>query len=266
MTTLAIILARSGSTGLPDKCVLPLCGRPVLAFTIGHAQQSRYVDEIILTTDSARAGMIGQAAGIEVVQRPDPLATDTARVDDAVRHAVRQYETDAHDQADVVVVLYGNVPIRADGIVDRCVDHLVKTGADSVRTVVSASKQHPDWMHRLEDDRMTCYRPNSIDRRQDLEPVVYHDGAVIVIRRESLFAPETADDPHAFFGRDRRAVVQQADDSVDIDTLADFYLAEAILRVRNEAAWADRPTGASRRPAVTAAISHRSPGHERVYG
>jgi len=262
MNVLAVVLSRAGSKGLPNKCVLPLCGQPVLAHAIGHAQQSRYVDEIILTTDSARAAAIGRSAGVWVVDRPPELATDSAPVVAAVRHAVDQYEQATASPSDVIVILYGNVPVRADGIIDRCVDHLLATGCDSVRTVAPVTKRHPDWLHRLDGDRMAQFRPNSIDRRQDLEPLYYHDGSVVVVRRAGLGGPEADEDPHAFLGRDRRAVVQQEEDTVDIDTLADFYRAEALIRARNEAVLPEPPTAGSRRPPFTAAIAYAS-GYER---
>jgi CMP-N,N'-diacetyllegionaminic acid synthase len=262
MRTLAVIMARAGSKGLPDKCVLPLCGRPVIAYTVEHAQEARLVDAIVLTTDSETAKAIGRSAGIMVIDRPPELATDSASVADTVRHAVEAYEHQAERKVDVVVVLYGNIPIRAAGIIDRCVDHLVETGSDSVRTVAPVTKQHPDWIHRLEDDRLIQFRPNTIHRRQDLEPLYYHDGAVLVVRRDNLFVPEAYDNPHVFFGQDRRAVVQGGNDSVDIDTLADFYHAEALIRASSESLSGERPTAGSRRPPFTAAVIHEA-AHER---
>jgi CMP-N,N'-diacetyllegionaminic acid synthase len=234
MHALAVILARAGSKGLPNKCALPLCGRPMIAYTIGHAQAARRLNDIVLTTDSAPAQTVGRSMGVRVVQRPAELATDTARVDDSVRHAVLWYENATGRAVDAVVILYGNIPVRAPDSIDRCIECLERTGCDSVRTVAPVSKQHPDWIHRLEGDRMVQFRPNSIHRRQDLEPLYYHDGAVIAVTRRSLLAPETAGDPHAFFGKDRRAVIQREDDAVDVDTRADLYRAEAMLRAMNE--------------------------------
>lgn len=247
MHTLAVIMARAGSKGLPDKCVLPLCGQPVIAYTVGHARQSRLVDGIVLTTDSVQAQRVARAMSVEVVERPPELAVDTAPVDAAVRHAVLSYERSFGQPVDAVVILYGNIPVRAPDAIDRCVEHLGQTGCDSVRTVVPVSKQHPDWLHRLDGDRMVQFRRNNIDRRQELEPLYYHDGAVIAVTRGSLFAPETAGDPHAFFGRDRRAVLQAEEDSVDIDSRADFYRAEGILRFRSELNSVEPPTGGTRR-------------------
>lgn len=234
MNTLAVIMARAGSKGLPDKCCLPLCGQPVIVYTIGHAQQSRLVSHIVLTTDSRPAQALGRSMGIEVLVRPPELAVDTARVDDVVRNAVEQYERRSGHKVDAVVILYGNIPVRADGIIDRCIEHLAATSCDSVRTVAPVTKQHPDWIHRLDGDRMEQFRVNSIHRRQDLDPLYYHDGAVIAVTRTSLFNTQTLKDPHGFFGRDRRAVVQRSEDSVDIDTAVDFYQAEAMIRARGE--------------------------------
>jgi len=254
MTTVAVILARAGSRGLPDKCVLPLCGRPVLAYTISHAQQSQLVDSVVLSTDSPRAAAIGETAGVYVVDRPPELAGDTATSQDATRHAVQTYEADVGEQADVIVVLGGNVPIRAEGVIDRCVEHLIRTGCDSVQTVSAVGKYHPDWMYRVVDSRMLQYRSNKIVRRQDLEPLHCLDGAVLVVRRDQLMASQMNSDPTTYLGQDRRAIVQD-EETVDIDTAADFYRAEALLRVRSESLFADVPTAGSRRPPFTAAFN-----------
>ncbi len=261
MAVLGVILARAGSKGLPDKCVLPLAGRPVIVYTFQHARQSRRLTDTLLTTDSARAAALARAEGITVVERPPELATDTARVDDVVRHAVSAWESARSAIADIVVVLYGNVPVRADGVIDRCIDLLLSSGCDSVRSVAPVTKQHPDWIHRLEGDRLIQFRPNSIHRRQDLEPLYYHDGAVVVVTRRALFAAAGQPDPHAFFGADRRAIVGREEDTVDIDTPADFYRAEAAIRLRAEAI-AKRPAGGSAAPSFTAVLNCGS-GHEQ---
>lgn len=236
MHTLAVILARGGSKGLPNKALRPLCGRPVLAYTIDHARAAGLVDAVVLTSDAEAILDLARREGVLAVRRPAELATDTATVDAAVRHAVRWYER-RHAPVDAVIILYGNVPIRAEGIIDRVVKHLHKTGCDSVRTLTPISKLHPDWLHRLDGDVMTQYRPNSIYRRQDLEPLYYHDGSVIAVTRASLFTrPAHPGDFHAFFGCDRRGIVQPHEhDTVDVDTLTDLYLAEAILRRRRDA-------------------------------
>ncbi|MEE8170465.1 MAG: acylneuraminate cytidylyltransferase family protein [Phycisphaerae bacterium] len=228
---LAVIPARAGSKGLPGKCVASLCGRPLIEYTIDHAVAAGCLGGICVTTDSAIAAGVAEQRGVFVVHRPAELATDQAPVDAAVRHAVESFEH-ANDgfHSDVVVILYASIPIRAPGLVDRAVTHLIQTGADSVRSVAPVGKHHPDWLHRLDGDRMQQFRPNHIHRRQDLDPLYYHDGAVIAVTRAALYSPPRApDDHHAFFGQDRRAIIQSPDDAIDVDTELDLIVAEALL-------------------------------------
>lgn len=237
MTVLGVILARAGSKGLPNKCMRDLLGKPVIAYTFDHVAASQRLTAAVLTTDSAPAKALAREFGIAVIDRPPELATDTAPVDAATRHAVEHWSREHQVGVDVVVLLYGNVPVRADGLIDRAVDHLIDTGADSVRTVAAVTKHHPDWLHRLQQDRMTQFRPNSIHRRQDLEPLYYHDGAVAVVTSAALFeALSSPGDHQAFLGRDRRALIQEPEDAVDIDEPIDLFIAEAILRAKRAGA------------------------------
>jgi CMP-N,N'-diacetyllegionaminic acid synthase len=253
MSVLSVILARAGSQGLPRKCLRPLCGRAVVEYTFDHALESRSTDAVVFSTDSSEAARLGEARGIEWIERPDELASDTAPVDAAARHAVEVFEHRHPARVHVVVLLYGNVPVRPAGIVDRGIELLVATGADSVRTVVPVGRHHPDWMVRLHGDRVTPHRPNSHYRRQDLEPLYAIDGALAAVTRDALFgAAQTPEDHQAFLGQDRRAIVVSPDETVDIDELLDLYLAEAILRMRDA-----ESGGAVRGPGVPAVTSTR---------
>ncbi len=141
------------------------------------------------------------------------------------------------EAVDAVVLLYGNIPVRRVELIDEAVEKLIATGADSVRSVAPVTKQHPDWVHRLDGDRMVQFRPNSIYRRQDLEPLYYHDGAIVVVTRAALFAAlKTPEDKQAFLGRYRRAIICSPEDAVDVDTAVDLFFAEAVLRRQSDEA------------------------------
>ncbi len=245
MEILGIILARAGSKGLPDKCVRELRGRAVIEYTFEHAVASRRLSAVVLSTDSAPAKELARKFGIEVIDRPAELATDTATVDAAGRHAVESWESRHGNHVDAIVLLYGNVPVRGPGLIDRAIDHLLRTRCDSVRTVAPVGKFHPDWTFRLDGDRMIPYRPNSIYRRQDLEPLFYLDGAIAVLTREALFnALKTPADHQAFLGHDRRAIIQRPGDAVDIDARLDLLIAEAVLLSQSEGALGQTGSGA----------------------
>jgi CMP-N-acetylneuraminic acid synthetase len=88
-------------------------------------------------------------------------------------------------------------------------------------------------MARLTGDRVEPYLPGSIHRRQDLEPLFFHDGAIVAVTRASLLRQlDHPEDPHAFFGVDRRAIPTKSGETVEIDQEMDLFLAEAILRAR----------------------------------
>jgi len=154
-------------------------------------------------------------------------------VQDVLLHAMHSIEQRSSFRADAIVTLYGNLPVRGEGVIDRAIAKLIETGCDSVRSFCPVGKWHPAWMSRLNGDVVEPLQPGSIHRRQDLPPLYLHDGAVVAVTRAALLRGEAnADDPHAFFGTDRRGIETAADETVEIDQLRDLYWAEAVLRQR----------------------------------
>ncbi|QDU35431.1 CMP-N,N'-diacetyllegionaminic acid synthase [Poriferisphaera corsica] len=229
MNTLAIILARAGSQGLPNKNGLILAGKPMLQYTFDHALASTSITHTILSTDGPHLAQIAKHNNIPTILRPDDLATSTATVDAAARHALTEYEKQTSLTFGCIAILYGNVPVRPHDLTDRAINKLTETNCDSVQSVYPVEKNHPYWMKRVDDDsRLLMYQDNNIYRRQDLPPVYMLDGGVIALTRQSL-QTTSPDQPHAFLGSDRRAIITQPHDVVDIDTAIDLKIAEAIL-------------------------------------
>ncbi len=236
MNTLGIILARAGSVGLKNKHLLPLLGRPVLSYTLEHATSAATLTRTVVTSDCPEVRSLGVYADLTAIARPAELATSDASVQDVLLHALDRVESAGDFRADAVVVLYGNVPVRGDGVIDRAVDLLYRTGCDSVRSFCPVGKWHPAWMASLEHDKVVAVQQGSIHRRQDLTQLFLHDGAVVAVSRQSLLRGRTEpSDPHAFFGVDRRAIRTAPGETVEVDQLTDLYLAEAILRSRQPA-------------------------------
>lgn len=233
MKTLGVILARSGSLGLANKHMLPLLGRPVIEYTFDHARSSRRLTDVVVSSDCPLVRKAATHAGIHTVARPAKLATADASVQGAMLHAMRTVEASKGPQFDALVVLYGNVPLRGDGIIDAAINELETSGCDSVRTFTPVGKWHPAWMSRLNDGNVDALHPGSIHRRQDLEPLFLHDGAVVAVTRAAMLLGDAhPNDPHAFFGQNRRGVETKMGETVEIDHLRDLYWAEATLRER----------------------------------
>jgi CMP-N-acetylneuraminic acid synthetase len=231
MKTLGIILARAGSEGLRNKHLKSLRGKAVIEYAFGHARDSKLLSKTVISTDCPIIKNMARASGLAVVDRPAELATSTASVQDAMLHAMKSYEAESGETFDCLVVLYGNVPLRGAGVIDRAISLLQSSGCDSVRSFCPVSKWHPAWMSKLHGDRVEALLPGSVHRRQDLEPLFLHDGAVVAVSRESMLrGVEHPEDPHAFFGVDRRGIETEFGETVEIDRPRDLYLAEAILR------------------------------------
>jgi len=232
--TAAVVIARKGSKGLPGKALQPLMGKPLIHWTFEHAQAAQHVDQVILSTDGKEIAASAAPFGIDVFFRPPELATDTATVDAAVRHAVTQLETSLGHAVTHVAILYGNIPLRPDYLIDDAVDKLITTGCDSVQSVAPVGKNHPLWMKSLggpTHDELKMYEKNRVYRRQDLPAVYMLDGGVLTVTREALFTVNERE-PHAFLGKDRRAVVTKAGEVVDVDTELDLLFAQAVLESR----------------------------------
>lgn len=231
MFTLGVILARGGSVGLPNKHLLGLLGRPLIEYTFDAVRRSRLLSHIVVSSDCPRILALSAGHEFSTIERPASLATSDASVQDVLLHAMDEVEKTHRVRIDAVATLYGNVPIRRDGVIDDAIALLDRTGCDSVRSFCPVGKWHPAWMARIEGDRAIANRPGSIHRRQDLEPLYLHDGGIVVSSRAAMEAGRLhRDDPHAFFGIDRRAVMTASTDVVEVDTRRDLLLAEAILR------------------------------------
>lgn len=236
MNTLGIILARAGSVGLANKHLRLLDGRPVISYSMEHARRATLLSRVCVTTDCPIVRRFAVAEGFDAIERPADLATSDASVQDVMLHATHEVERrDPAFRADALVTLYGNVPIRPPGVIDRAIEHLRETGCDSVRSFCPVGKWHPAWMSQLDGDRVIPLAAGSIHRRQDLTPTFLHDGAVVAVSRASMLRGELMPhDPHAFFGVDRRAIQTGIGETIEIDHQRDLYWAEAVLRERKE--------------------------------
>jgi CMP-N-acetylneuraminic acid synthetase len=232
---LAVVIGRAGSRGLPGKNSIELAGRPMVCHSIETARSAVTVDRIVVSTDGEAIAAAAEAMSVPVVRRPPELASDTAPVGAAVRHAVANFWSESGDcdsgRGGIIVVLYANVPVRPPGLIDRAVKLLVRTGADSVQSYACVGRHHPHWMVALgEDDRVTPLVENTIDRRQDLPRLFIPDGGVIAVTRSSLMSADPDGAPHAFLGADRRGLENLPGEVIDVDTAHDLAVAEAMLR------------------------------------
>jgi N-acylneuraminate cytidylyltransferase len=191
---LALIPARGGSKGIPRKNVLPLAGKPLIAWSIRHALDSARIDRVVVSTDDDEIASVAEAWGAEVpFRRPPELAGDRSPDIDAFRHALTELAALESYEPELVVHLRPTGPVRRVADVDAAIDLLVsRPDADAVRSV-SLAHQTPYKMWRLEDDgtmepllRLPGLPDCQSQPRQVLPRVYWQNGYVDVLRPRAV--------------------------------------------------------------------------------
>lgn len=230
MKATAFIFARGGSKGLPGKNILPLGGKPLIAWSIEHALAVKRIARVIVSTDSHEIAAVAREHGAEVpFIRPEELARDDSPEWLAWRHALSYLQGEDGGLPDAMVSVPTTAPLRSSLDIENCLDEYEKGGADMVITVTDAHRSPYFNMVKLNADGTVglVIPPQSVvARRQDV-PTVFDMTTVAYVAR-----PEFVLTRHATFEGRVRHVHVPAERAIDIDTLLDFRIAECLLSLR----------------------------------
>jgi len=225
---IAIIPARSGSKGLPNKNIRLLNGKPLLAYSILQAQETGIFDEIFLSTDSQEYADIARQYGANApFLRSGELASDSASTWDCVVEALEQYSRIGKEY-DLFVVLQPTSPLRTAQDIVNTLKKMLLNNADSVVSVCEADHS-PLLCNTLpENQSMKDFiRPEITSKtRQELPPYYRINGAIYAVRTSFFLNAQTIYDGNSL------AYVMPRERSIDIDTLFDFSLAECLLNLK----------------------------------
>lgn len=210
---LALIPARGGSKGLPGKNILTVGGRPLLAYSVDAARDSRFVDRVVVSSDDDAIIAAALACGAEApFRRPAELATDDAASVDVALHAL-----DLLPGYDVLIMLQPTSPARTAADVNAACERFAASRAPACVSV-SPVEQSPFWMYRLDANGALrpVVEPTTYTRRQDLPPVYALNGAIYIADAGWLRRTRT------FVTTETVAHVMPASRSIDIDTADDL--------------------------------------------
>jgi len=217
---LAVIAGRGGSKGLPGKNIRDLGGKPLIAWSIEAARQSRYVDRAIVSTDDTEIADVARSwAGDVPFLRPAQLATDEAPIIASLLHAADSVT----EPYRYVVLLQATSPFRQGSDIDAALELCRKQGAPACVSVTPSPKAR--WLQEIDaTGHLVALFQNDGSRRQELKQAYEPNGAVYVAELDWLRRQTS------FYTLETLGYVMPPERSVDIDTLSDFYVAEAILR------------------------------------
>lgn len=222
---LAIIPARGGSKGIPNKNITNLCGKPLIAYSILAAQASQYIDDIIVSTDSEQIRDTSVEYGASVpFLRPAALASDTSKTIDCMIYTINELKKQGQHY-DCIVLLQPTQPIRKEGMVDEAISLLLDSTEDSLVSVTAVT-EHPILMRTItkEGPLKSLLPMSSTVRRQDFPNVYRVNGSIYINRINSHFNSSTSlnDNLLPYF--------MEESYSVDIDSYEDLKKAETILQ------------------------------------
>lgn len=229
MKNLAIIPARSGSKGLKDKNIKLLNGKPLMAYTIEAAIQSKMFDEVMVSTDSEEYADIAKKYGAKVpFMRSSELSNDTASSWDVVRDILDKYK-EAGKEFDTIALLQPTSPLRTAKDIVEGYTIMNDKSANSVIGVCEVDHS-PLWMNILPvDNSMHDFiNPHILELpRQKLEKYYRINGALYIIRTDFLLNNKN------IYNEKSYALIFDKEKSIDIDDEYDFIVTETIIKYYN---------------------------------
>ncbi|MBI1767954.1 MAG: acylneuraminate cytidylyltransferase family protein [Bacteroidetes bacterium] len=222
METLYVIPARGGSKGLPGKNIKSLNGKPLIHYSIEAALQLTSPGNICVSTDDPIIKNVAEEAGVRVpFVRFSELATDTAPMDEVLRHAIKFYEKE-NKFYDTIVLLQPTSPLRSTEDIKNALS-LYHPNLDMVMSVFE-TKANPYYVLFEETGGLLVKsKEGNFETRQSAPKVYQANGAIYIINVNSL-----KEKPMKQFSRTAKYEMDEIK-SIDIDTPLDFEYCEFLI-------------------------------------
>jgi len=219
----AIIPARAGSKRLKNKNKLPINGLPMVKISVIEAINSRYIDEIILSTDDNEIIDMCRTHNIKIIKRPAELCTDYSTTMDVVQHCITSENLDSMC---VIILLQPTSPLRNTVDIDSAIECFYNKNAESILSVCEVDHS-PLWCNTLDkNNNMNGFISDEIQqtRSQDLEKYYRINGAIYITNVEQIMSKNKfLSDKNSF------AFIMDKINSIDIDDQVDYLFACSVF-------------------------------------
>ena len=227
---LAIIPARKGSKGLKGKNIKELCGKPLIAWSIEAALTSKYLDEVVVSTDDKTTIDIAKKYGASApFLRPEYLSSDVATTFDVLKHTINFYKSELNKEFYYIVLLEPTSPLRDFSDIDNAVEQLIYSDASSIVGISKTEGQNPAFLVNKDKDNFISYyasKDMSSLRRQDVKDIYFFDGSIYISELKSLLDRKT------FYHDNTIGYEMPKCKSLEIDDIYDFIMVEAIMKYK----------------------------------
>ena len=217
MKILAVIPARAGSKGIPNKNIRLIHNKPLIYYAIQNALNSRYITDVVVSTDSPEVEIIASQMNVNVKKRNIALCGDSITLDSVVNDVASGYD------CDYVVTMQPTSPTLTATTLDNAIEYTIKNELDTLISVVN----HP---HLSWGDEQGKRIPNYSKRlnRQYLPPYYLETGAFLISKAEVVTS-------HSRIGKKVDVYVIPEEEAIDIDTFSDLMVADVLLQKKKVA-------------------------------
>lgn len=177
---IAIILARGGSKGIPNKNIVNFCGKPLLTWTIEQARNTKNISSVWVSSDSYKILEIAKKSGANIILRPESISTDTSTGETGLLHALDEIEK--KEKVDIVINLQVTSPLRESLDIERALDSFVKEQYDSIFSCV-ALRDFFIWTKTPDGNYISFnYDYRNRKRRQDITEQFVENGSFYIFK------------------------------------------------------------------------------------
>ena len=219
---LAIIPARGGSKRIKNKNIVNFKGEPMIAKTIKIAKKCKFIDQIVVSSESKKILNICKSYGVNTPFLRDTAYDEKSSIQKATLVAVKQSES-YYSKFDVVIQLMANCPVRKIETLNSSIRHFFSKKKKSQISFFEYGFANPWWAHKIKDKNITpLSRKNIFTRSQDLEKLYCPTGSIWISFIDTLKKYKT------FYSPDYGYFLMNFDEAIDIDTYEDLNLAKKL--------------------------------------
>ena len=216
---LVVIPARGNSKRIHRKNIRLLADKPLIAYAIDIAKSSKYVDDVVVSTDNPKIMRIAEKFGASIVRRSPDLAGDKIPVDPVVLDATVQKEKQAFDEYDIVITIQATSPLLKSTTLDKAIEKFDDYNVDTVISV--RGEKHLRWM--LDESKNHYYPLYSERLNQEYLPTDFIEtGGFFATRRAFL-------KPNSRIGNNVELLEISREESINIVSYEDWWVAERYL-------------------------------------
>ncbi len=216
---LVVIPARGDSKRILRKNIRLLADKPLIAHAIGIAKSSKYVDDVVVSSEDFEIIQIAEKFGASIVRRSPNLAGDRIPLDPVILDATVQKEKQAFDEYDIVITIQPTSPLLKSETLDKAIEKFDNYNIDTVISVTG--EKHFNWMFNESENR---YYPLFSERvNQDYLPTEFIEtGGFFATRRHFLT-------PNSRMGNNVDLMEISREESINIVSYEDWWVAERYL-------------------------------------